>query len=118
MIFLIFTSLQLWGDSGEKLVTGFDPARDIIADNYEAGPHLIYDCNEKHWVCVMESFWDKCRDQRTTDLQDKKVFLSCAPIGTFTNKRSCFQRQLFLTSNNHGVSLCVNDEWKQKEAKF
>jgi hypothetical protein len=96
-------------------VAGFDPKTDIIADNYDAGAFLIYDCKEKHWTCVTEEFYTECKEKRSRDLaslEDTKH--SCAPIGSFPTKRSCFQRQLFLTTHNHGERFCVKDEWKSK----
>lgn len=101
--------------SQEKGVAGFDPRTDIIADNYEAGPYLIYDCKEKHWVCVMDEYYKECQEKRTRDLASTdSTKHSCAPIGQFPTKKSCFQRQLFMTTHNHGDRFCIKDEWKLK----
>jgi len=101
--------------SEEKGVAGFDPKTDIIADNYDAGPFLMYDCKEKHWVCVMEEFYKDCEDKRKREIASvNETKHSCAPIGSFPTKKSCFQRQLFLTTHNHGDRFCIKDEWKSK----
>jgi hypothetical protein len=116
VVALIYSSF-VWSDSQPKSLAGFDSKTDIIADNYEAGPFLIYDCKEKHWVCVMEPFYKECQNQRLKDENEKSVEHSCAPISEFPTKKSCFQRQLFLTSQHHGNRFCIKDQWKQKNVK-
>jgi hypothetical protein len=118
MIFLyvIFLSFFLArADDQLQVKLTYDPLVDVISEKYEAGPYLIYDCQEKHWVCVLEPYFIACEDQRKMDsslIENAKH--SCAPIGKFPNKISCFQRQLFLTTHHHGDRFCIKDDWKQK----
>lgn len=112
---LVNTSLA---DSGEKVLNGYDPKVDIISEDYEAGPFLIYDCIQNHWTCVLESYYKECEKKRSEDLHFKKEQMSCAPIGELPNKKSCFQKQLFLVSQNVGYRFCIGPVWQQKEIKF
>lgn len=117
LIVLFMMSFLTYGQ--EKTVAGFDPKTDVIADNYEAGAYLIYDCVEKHWTCVMEEFYTECKEKRVRDLaSDENEIVSCAPVGTFPNKRSCFQRQLFMTTHNHGQRFCINEKWIGKAIEY
>jgi hypothetical protein len=100
---------------GEKVLAGHDSKTDLIADNYEAGRFLMYDCLEGHWVCVGDPFYQNCLAKRTQELQEKKFKASCAPLGPFPTKKSCFQRQLFMTSNFHGTQFCTLKDGKEKE---
>lgn len=118
MLFCMFFAPVLLADSGEKVLNGYDPAVDVIAENYEAGPFLIYDCVEKHWTCVMESYYKDCQAKREKDIHEKKLDLTCAPIASMGNKKSCFQKQLFMVSQNFGTRFCIGDDWKQKEISF
>lgn len=118
MIFSILFLTNLQADSGQKSLAGFDPRVDVIAENYEAGPYLIYDCEERHWTCVLESYYKECEEKRAQDIHDKKVKLRCAPVGVLPTKKSCFQRQLFLTGQNQGIRFCIGEDWKQKEISF
>lgn len=118
MIFSLMTMTLALADDGEKILSGFDPSRDVISEKYFAGPYLIYDCEEKHWVCVMEDDFKECQKKRDEDKNNKKEILGCAPLGSFPTKKSCFQRQLFLTGQNHGTRFCISDEWKEKDVKF
>jgi hypothetical protein len=118
MLFCMFFAPVLLADSGEKVLNGYDAAVDVIAENYEAGPFLIYDCVEKHWTCVLESYYKDCQVRREKDIHEKKLDLSCAPIAGLNNKKSCFQKQLFMVSQNMGERFCIGDDWKQKEISF
>ncbi|HLW56278.1 MAG TPA: hypothetical protein VKY27_02780 [Bacteriovoracaceae bacterium] len=100
---------------GDKLTRGFDFTRDIISDKYLAGPYLIYDCEDQHWVCVVEENYQQCKDQRAKDIRQDKVHARCAPIAEFDVKFSCFQEQLRLVGNVDPTKLCVLENWKRKE---
>lgn len=118
-IFLVgFMPLIVMGQIKDKRFAGFDPKTDLISEKYDAGPHLIYDCEDGHWVCVMPEFYEQCQLKRDEDQLANKVHTRCAPIGEFPTKRSCFQRQLYLTSNNYAPNFCVLGRWKQKEMEF
>lgn len=107
-----------FADSVRKNLNGFDPATDIISEKYEAGPYLMYDCVDKHWVCVMDSFYKECSVKRSKEVIDKKPDLSCAPIGRFPGKKACFQRQLYLTTHNHGSRFCLHEDVQRLQIKF
>lgn len=117
LLLLLFHAHLAWSVDQVKSLAGYDPVEDAIADNYEAGPFLIYDCQEKHWVCVLESYYKECGKKRLKDGTDKRTHHSCAPIGEFPTKKSCFQRMLYMTTHNHGTRFCVKDEWKNKAVK-
>jgi hypothetical protein len=110
MIFCLLFSLLSWGE--------FDPRTDIISEKYEAGAYLIYDCQDKHWVCVLEEYYRDCESQRSQDLSMNKLDLRCAPMGQLPTKQSCFQRQLYVSGQNYGQRFCVGDSWKEKEIRF
>jgi hypothetical protein len=115
ILLIALFSINAVADDQGKSLAGFDVKTDIIAHNYEAGPYLIYDCVEKHWTCVMKSYFTNCEEKRTQDLKNPEaVYYSCAPIAKLPTKKSCFQKQLFLTSHNHGERFCVKDAWKEK----
>ncbi len=93
----------------------FEQKTDSISDKYTAGAFLIYDCEEKHWVCVLNEDYKICDEKREKSIKAREKFLPCAPIGEFPTKRSCFQRQLYLTGQAHGSRFCLLDELKKEE---
>jgi hypothetical protein len=116
-IFLLLLALPTWGEA-PKVLLGPDPLVDVISDVYEAGPYLIYDCHQGHWVCVTEELHEDCANRRKQEIDEKIEKLSCGHFGKFPNKISCFQRQLFLVSNAHGSRFCTHSDWRQKEISW
>lgn len=111
ILFLLFAQVGLAQESRAPMM---DPQEDIISDEYEAGPFLIYNCEKNHWVCVAQPYYLECQNKRLADDKKHGVYHSCAPIGEFPSKRSCFQRVLYLTSHNYGDRFCVKNQWKEK----
>lgn len=103
-IFSLFSFLGLTQDVPKELA-GFDPKTDIIADNYEAGAYLIYDCEEAHWTCVTKPYFEEC-------IKEHKQDYSCSPFEEFPTKKSCFQRQLYLTTHHVSHSFCSKEKVK------
>lgn len=118
MLFFILMISGALADDGEKELNDYDPKVDMISEDYEAGPYLIYDCDQKHYVCVLESYFKECEEKHQKDLDLNKKNVSCTPISVHLNKKSCFQKQLLVVSRNHGTRACIARDWKQKEIDF
>lgn len=86
-----------------------------ISEAYNSGPYLIFNCQNQHWVCVTEDNFKECQSERIEDIALARARSSCAPVKRFVTERSCFERQLYLISQNYGDRICVLDEWRQKE---
>jgi hypothetical protein len=109
---LIFLSACLGAFAAE------DPYADTISDNYEAGAYLIYDCEEGHWACVKQVFHDDCQGKQENESTTAGVRSRCAAFGEQASKKGCFQRQLYMVSQNWGTRACVKKAWKEKEIKL
>lgn len=114
---LLLSTTLLADDESEVLDTpkDFNVVKDMIAEQYWAGAFLMYDCEEGHWVCVLKEDYKLCEENREKAKKAKEKFLPCAPIGEFPTKRSCFQRELYLTGQAHGHRFCLLDELKKEE---
>lgn len=96
----------------------FDTARDEFSDKYMAGPHLIYDCEDKHWVCVDDEIKKDCEDDRQKRTLDKFRSLKCSYLKTFDDKPSCFKHQLSMVSSATDPEwTCTVDKWREKNIK-
>ncbi len=102
-------------DGEISLPPDFEMRNDNISDKYLAGAFLVYDCEEKHWVCVLEEDYKICEEKRNESIKKKDRQLPCAPIGEFPTKKSCFQRELFMAGHAHGSRFCLLDEIKKEE---
>ena len=119
LLFLFLCLFQVArADDVIKVSAGWDSSTDVISEKYDAGNFLIYDCEDGHWVCVLEEDFKECENIRELDQLTTSIKHKCAAVGRFETKKSCFQRQLFMTSNNFGQSMCVKDSWKAREVDF
>ncbi len=92
---------------------------EYLTDKYFSGPYLIYDCEERHWVCVSEENFNECQSLRNDDSKKFESYIhSCSPFGHFPTIESCNQRILFLTTHQHGQRFCVKEEWRSKNISF
>lgn len=119
LLFFLFCFMPVvWADDLPKFSAGWDASTDVISEQYDAGSFLMYDCVAGHWVCVLEADYKECESLRSEDDETAEIKHRCAPVGKFETKRSCFQRQLFMTSNHFGQSMCIKDNWKVREVEF
>ena len=118
IVFIFFMTYLPLAQAFDRIKAGYDPVVDEIADNYEAGAFLIYNCVDKHWTCVLKSYHDQCKAQFNHDRFGGKINLRCVPFDEAPTKKSCFQKQLYLVSQSHGTRFCVNDRWKEKEIEL
>ena len=102
-------------DEAASVPPDYEPRTDNISEKYFAGAFLIYDCEEKHWVCVLKEDFATCNEKRAKSISGREKQLPCAPIGEFPTKKSCFQRQLYLSGQAHGNRFCILDELKKEE---
>ncbi len=86
-----------------------------ISEEYNSGAYLIYNCQNQLWVCVAEENYQECEAERIKDIAHARARSGCAPLKKFVTDKSCFERQLYLISQNYGNRICVLDEWRQKE---
>ena len=118
LIFLLSTLMIAQAQERERIAAGYDAKVDVISEKYDAGAFLIYDCQEKHWTCVVKSYFEQCGKERDEDMLEKRETLRCAPIGEFPTKKSCFQRQLFMTGQNFSTRFCNHDLMREREVRF
>ncbi len=93
------------------LLLSFSAMADILdnrqySERYYAGEYLIYDCNDKHWVCADKSAQSKCLSDRKEDILKNVSRLSCIPVKKFKNIKSCTQNKIKLVNEPTDDLLC------------
>ncbi|WP_127717282.1 hypothetical protein [Halobacteriovorax sp. HLS] len=79
-----------------------------ISDKYYRGRYLIYDCVNRHYVCInLPSFYN-CQEERLKEIEAKSVLLSCAPLKQFKTQKECFDVNYSLIHRITNKSFCVN----------
>ena len=81
-----------WAQAQTNPVEGFDPKRDYLSNKYVAGTGLIYDCEDKHWVCVEQSIFETCKADNAKDIEAGRTELSCVATQLYGTKKECFAR--------------------------
>ncbi|MEI8347103.1 MAG: hypothetical protein WCG27_06535, partial [Pseudomonadota bacterium] len=60
-----------------------------ISEVYKSGMYLIYDCIERHFACVNNDGFERCREQRELSKKRGRGLLSCAPLKKFSTTPEC-----------------------------
>ncbi|OUR96992.1 hypothetical protein A9Q84_11695 [Halobacteriovorax marinus] len=79
-----------------------------LSNKYYRGRYLVYDCIDRHYVCVnLPSFYN-CRETRVKEIENKEVLLSCAPLKLFKTQKECFDANYKLIHRVTNKAFCVN----------
>ncbi len=79
-----------------------------ISNEYFQGQYLIYDCRQRHYVCVNSASFDKCRGRRDEALDERRFLLPCAPLLEFKSQKECFQEHYKQVHQLGNRKFCVN----------
>ena len=96
----------------------FDPTRDNISGKYLGGPVLLYDCEEKHWVCVSGDDAQNCDKTRATEGEKKQIALSCARGTVFETKSTCLYQLRTLTMRGNVPRACLHPDHRSRFIGF
>lgn len=79
-----------------------------ISRKLSEGEFLIYDCKERHFACVDEAAFTRCREARDLGLALKKEkILSCAPLKNYKNYNECTKQQYSVQHRRKNKSFCL-----------
>ena len=115
LIILIFGFFNL---SEARDTDNFDDTRDVISSKYVTGAYLLYDCEDQHWVCVIQETKEKCEQKRHNELKRGKHHLSCFSAEVFENYKQCTVHQQRLTSSGLNPRVCLHPEVRQRFIGF
>lgn len=87
--------------------SNFEP---IISEKYSRGKNLIYDCFDKHYVCVSDVNYDDCRSLRDLAIEKRKVILPCAPLKVYDSQISCFSSYYTLIHQKTYKGFCIRQQ--------
>lgn len=88
----VFILLMTIGTVFAQAVTEeYDPLKNFISAKYEAGPALVYDCLDKHWVCTGPNEHSVCSERRLENIQEGRIELNCMPDQIFPTIKECFE---------------------------
>lgn len=113
---LISLGVNAQNNGGQRV--DFDNSNDEISGLYQRGSHLLYDCNNNHWVCTKKLEYKRCKNTRKAELLDYKLRLSCAYFDIYKTNKDCLSELIRLTDEGRGDRFCLHPEEKQKQRDF
>ena len=102
-------------DKSKDDITLSDPDLSI---KYQRGRFLMYDCEDKHWVCTQKLEFDRCSEKRKYVDFIKGQLYPCAPVKPFASEAECVKRQRKFTEKNHSVRSCLSKSSKFLEQTY
>ncbi len=116
LVILLLTLPVSWAVAEEAME--FDFNKDSLSDKWYAGPNLIYDCEDKHWVCVTKVDLVKCTELRRLALKSGKRELDCVPGDVFERREECLDRQKHLISGAKYPRVCLHPSERSRLIGF
>ncbi len=105
---IIITLCHGWMALAQEAPSGFDFGKDTLSDKWFAGPALVYDCEDKHWVCASPFNHVACEKDRQTDLKIGKHELRCLPATIFEGTKECHIELARLMKQGAYPRLCLH----------
>lgn len=96
----------------------FDETRYQISDKYQSGNHLIYDCDDMHWVCVIKEDFDNCYSRTAKALRTGRHRLDCVSESEYESPKDCHKRQLELVKESFYPRFCINPNERKRFIGF
>lgn len=82
-----------------------------LSIKYTKGNILLYDCDDKHWVCTDMLEQKNCLERREQITLDKDQFYPCVVYKTYKVYDDCIKDQQRLTDHAIQVLFCHNGNY-------
>lgn len=79
-----------------------------ISSSYRRGEYLLYDCREKHFVCVNSTSFETCEERRKLAIKEKFREMPCAPLKKFKTQKECFDAHYAQIYGQKSKVFCLN----------
>jgi hypothetical protein len=116
MKWLLITLLFVAGRN--VLAQEIDPSKDILSKKWTTGAFLIYDCDDRHWVCVHDFGQAQCEDLRKNKLASGARTLGCAPGQEFESREECWSVQKKLVNEALYPRTCLHPNARKRFIGF
>jgi hypothetical protein len=108
----------LLGVTHNLLAQEIDPTKDTLSAKWTAGAFLIYDCDDRHWVCVHDLGQAQCEDLRKNKLASGARTLGCAPGQVFESREACWDVQKRLVNEALYPRTCLHPNARKRFIGF
>lgn len=80
-----------------------------INKKYFRGSNLIYDCEKRHFACVIEDNFIDCEKLRDLEIENKKNRYTCVPLKKYTTQKECFEKQMRAVETVVNRGFCLKE---------
>lgn len=78
-----------------------------INKKYFRGSNLIYDCEKRHFACVIEDNFIECEKLKNLEEDNKQAQYTCVPLKKYTTQKECFKNQMRAVETVVDRSFCL-----------
>ena len=83
-----------------------------ISQRFVDGRYLIYECDDKHYVCVDEEGYEKCQYIRRNRKIGQFENLGCAPLKVYDDVAKCFEKQKSMIGSAKNIPFCFKSNFQ------
>ncbi len=77
-----------------------------LSSKYREGAHLVYDCQDLHYVCASDENSKKCAFLLKESLVRRQSLPDCMPIEDFSSFKECSAKQQYLIDHPIKGGVC------------
>lgn len=118
LLFMILIIPFLLSAKEEEVAEDFLLLDPQISAIYDRGEYLLYNCNDKHWVCTRKVEFDQCERLRKSAIADNMEFLPCVGIKKYEKVEKCITEQKRVTYNGVSNRFCLHPKRSKDELSF
>lgn len=85
-----------------------------FSDKYFSGEYLMYDCQDKHWVCGDKVAKTNCDEAVKRYLPTDSVYIPCFVVKKFKDLNECVYHNKKVVSNLASTRGCFHPKYKKK----
>lgn len=105
-LFLILWSLNVPAQTEQLSVSEERKSSYKIDWKYTAGSYFIFDCERLHFACVDLDGHNNCSEERKFAVGKKAPRYPCAPLGKFSDKKTCVLKSYEIIDYNPTRRFC------------
>lgn len=111
LVLIIFYTISLKAEEKTSSSENIDiyQQKERLSVKYTRGGHLLYDCDDGHFVCTDELEAKNCLVKREFHLLEKSEELPCVMFKKFPKEKDCLDEQKRLINRAVHVMSCKND---------
>lgn len=111
LTFVLIWSLLITSALGQK---EDEDGEKLLSDKYYSGPYLVYDCQDKHWVCTDKEAVESCNAARKRALERKGITMPCFVVKEYKKYKGCLKSNKKMINQIGDTKYCYHPDYLQR----